>query len=249
MLLWLVVGLLLVSGLILWWAAFFRDRGESGPRCGKCGYPSAETPEPEARCPECGSLLAEVGIVRGRPGAWGTMRRAWAWTIAVVLMGVTTVGLVNVALPPREYTDVTVTLTPKAAGYREVRIQWRVSEKGLAEPAEILLTSAAGEFAARSDVPGASSARRELVSGLMRRAGVDVSAPATKAAVEELAGILDAAAEGKRFVLASREHNQVGGSSVSSSERPVWLSWGMLFGWLVTWAVGVLRLVQRGDDL
>jgi hypothetical protein len=248
-LLWIIVGPLLAAGLILWWAAFFRDRGDSGPRCGKCEYPAAESSEPDARCPECGSLLGEVGIIRGHPGTWGTLRRAWVWTIAAALLGVTTVATLNIALPPREYTDVTVTLTPKSAGYREVRLVWRVDAGGVADPAEVTLSTSAGSFSARSEVPGSAAARRELMTGLLRRGGVDVSSPAAKEAAEELAGILDAAAQGKRFVLVSKAHNQVGGSSVSSSERPTWLSLLMMFGWIVVWAVGMVRLVQRGDDL
>ncbi len=60
-----------------------RDAGESGPRCGGCGYNL--TACLSNRCPECGRLFIEAGVVVRQTGA---VRRRWPLGLAAGSLGV-----------------------------------------------------------------------------------------------------------------------------------------------------------------
>lgn len=69
-----VSALLLGVGVYLIVTWCFQRTGDE-PRCGNCGYILIGK-SPAKRCPECGSLLVEAGVVRGQ--RWLGRGRLWA---------------------------------------------------------------------------------------------------------------------------------------------------------------------------
>lgn len=77
-----------------------RRRGSGSPRCGQCGYNL--TGAPSNRCPECGLLFIEAGVLIRSPG-W---RRRWRVGIAllVVPLILTAISLVSTTVYLRRQT-------------------------------------------------------------------------------------------------------------------------------------------------
>ena len=71
--------LVAIVGLLIWSR---KNRANTFPACGKCGYDVSGSVGSVTRCPECGSAFTEVGIVppRRRP------MRAVFWVTAAVIV-------------------------------------------------------------------------------------------------------------------------------------------------------------------
>ena len=77
--------LLLLVGVGVYLIVTSRQRTTDEPQCGQCGYNLTDSQA--NRCPECGSLFVDVGIVKGprmRPGARG---RFWVGLGLLILAG------------------------------------------------------------------------------------------------------------------------------------------------------------------
>jgi len=90
-LLLVLVGLLLTSVVLFHWQRK-KKRCPPYPSCGQCGYPTVGLPT--SVCPECGSDLSIVGVIRGAPRLPGPVIAALCYWASLVLT------LVTLGLPP-----------------------------------------------------------------------------------------------------------------------------------------------------
>lgn len=69
----IVLNAFLVTSIILMMVANSRHQRLRHPSCGACGYNLTGHPDPSAKCPECGGLFLNVGIVRSREKPYSTL--------------------------------------------------------------------------------------------------------------------------------------------------------------------------------
>ncbi len=77
----LVVLLLIGTGMVVLIKAQRRGREGSDPTCGQCGYNL--TGSESNRCPECGTLFIEAGVILGNPSP---KKARWVLVSLVVLL-------------------------------------------------------------------------------------------------------------------------------------------------------------------
>jgi len=76
------VGVVVISMII----ASRRQAETALPRCGNCGYNL--TGAPSNRCPECGKLFIEAGVITRQPRRVASRRVTWVLVLVLVGFGV-----------------------------------------------------------------------------------------------------------------------------------------------------------------
>ncbi len=90
-----------------------RRTTDGPPLCGRCRY--EVTGLPTASCPECGSDLDEVGVIRDRRAAWPGWAKLVLMTAIVLPPGVIAHTMITGAIPRRVDGVWTIILPPPAA--------------------------------------------------------------------------------------------------------------------------------------
>ncbi len=129
-----------VGGVILVVAALTRPKRsvEPGPHCGHCGYNL--TGAPSNRCPECGKLFIEAGVVMGLRGP--TRRRTRLVIAAAVVPLVFVAHLLIMRVVPRQRAAVQRARTVAAQQAAQAATQKAAEEANgnAADPVEPLDT-------------------------------------------------------------------------------------------------------------
>ena len=136
---WFVIGsALLVFGVCLMAVAHYLQP-VTGPRCGGCGYNL--TGSATNRCPECGSLFIEAGVItEKKPRPLG---RAWVGVLLVALL----------LLPIGFGATVLLTRSIRRAAMRDISPEQRARIERIAKLRERWSSTSASQPASRPSSP------------------------------------------------------------------------------------------------
>jgi flagellar basal body-associated protein FliL len=87
----ILLAVLVIGAVLAVVAVSRRQTSQAGPRCGSCGYNL--TGAPSNRCPECGKLFIEAGVITNPPTPSGSRRTLWV--AIVLLLGLTVFGMLG----------------------------------------------------------------------------------------------------------------------------------------------------------
>lgn len=101
----IVVGVLVCVGVALAVRMALRGRAEASvPRCGNCGYNL--TGAPSNRCPECGKLFVEAGVITGPPAS--AQSRTMLRVLLIALAAFTALAVLGTVWMMMQTRSVTV---------------------------------------------------------------------------------------------------------------------------------------------